>query len=95
MRPYLEYCIQFWGLQYKKDTDLFEWVQRRATKIIREMEHLSYGERLRHLRLFSLEKIRLQGHFIVAIQYLEGLTRKTERYLPKSVVTRQGAMALN
>ena len=40
--------------------DLLEWVQRRATKIIRELEHLPYKDRLREPRLHSLDN-RTEG----------------------------------
>ena len=72
VRPHLEYAIQFWSLYYRKDIDMLERVQRRATKLIPNIRNLSYEDRLKRLGLYTLKTRRLRGDLIEVFKILNG-----------------------
>jgi len=76
--------------------DLFKHIQRRGTRRVRDLKNLSCEERLRELRMFSLEKRRLRGDLIMVFQYIKRVYKKDgKRFLPGPAVTRQVATFLN
>ena len=73
VRPHLEHACQAWSSWLRKDIELLESVQRRATRMIDGFRELSYQERLRRLHLTTLERRRARGDVIETFKILKGI----------------------
>jgi len=58
---------------YQKDIDTLEKVQRMVTKMIKDIQHLSYEDRLKKLNLYFLVRRRKRGDLIVVFKSLNNL----------------------
>ena len=58
--------------QLRKEVDPNERVQRKATRLIPGLARLSYEERLKETRLYTLERRRLWGDMIEMFKIMKG-----------------------
>jgi len=75
VKPYVEYCSSAWNPHYIKDKQLIEKVQRRFTKMIKNMKGKSYEKRLHCLRLWTLKERRNRQDLIEVFKMCNGLSR--------------------
>jgi hypothetical protein len=64
VRPHVEYGSTVWSFANKKEAMIIENVQGRATRLIKEIQHLSYGNRLKHLGLPTLQYRRIRADVV-------------------------------
>ena len=86
VRPNLEYAAAVWSLYTKKDIELIENVQKRATKQVPSLKQLSYTDRLKKLKMPTLRYHRLRGDIIETFKIVNGIYDKdvTDRFLEMS-----------
>ena len=60
---------------YRKDEDLLEKVQQRATRQLPHLRHLEYHERLKALRLETLAYRRQRAEMIQMFKIMSGIDR--------------------
>ena len=73
IRPLLEYGSVIWNPMLLQDKREIEMVQRRATKLVRSISHLSYSERLKFLKLDSLCYRRRRGDMIQVYRIIKSI----------------------
>lgn len=84
VRCHVECCVSPWRPYYRKVKELLEKAQRRFTKMIVNVDRLSYEDRLQSLKLWSLEERRNRQDLIEVFKMSKGMTitRLTSRKLP-------------
>jgi len=72
VRSHLDYCSSVWNPYHKGDVEVLEKVQKRATKILPELKHLSYYDHLRACNLTMLHYRRIRGDMIETYKIVTG-----------------------
>ena len=70
VRPPLEYANVIWGPTFVTDLNIIEFVQRRATRYVRDVSNLPYHNRLLHLNLPALSYHRFRADMIMTYNIL-------------------------
>ena len=75
IRPTLEYCNSVWYPILKRDEDILEKFQQRATRLLPELKQQAYPDRLRELQLPTLAYRRQRADQIQIFKIRKGFGR--------------------
>jgi hypothetical protein len=93
VRSHLEYGSNIWSVMYKKETIQIENVQRRATKLVKNIQHFSfsYSDRSRYLGLPSLQCRRLRSDMVETFRIINNIDKvNSNKIFPKNENTTRG-----
>ena len=91
VRPHLEYAQAVWAPHLKKHVKMLENVQKRATKLVDNLNDLEYSERLRKLDLPTLAYRRARGDMIELFKHFHSYDRPSlsNSFLPSTRPSRK------
>jgi len=72
VRSHLDYCCSVWALYKKGDIEALEKVQKRATKILSSLRHISYPDHLKVCKLTTLHYRQIRGDMIEVYKIVSG-----------------------
>ena len=73
VRPHLEFAVAVWNPHLKKDIEKLEKIQHKATRMSSNIRDKKYKERLKIMKLTSLENRRMRGDLIQFFKILNGI----------------------
>ena len=79
VRPSLDYCVQAWRPHLRKDIEVLERVQKRATRMITECRGKDYEKRLECVNLTTLEMRRERADMLEVYKIMNGLEGLKEK----------------
>ena len=72
VRPLLDYCSVVWSPYFVKDIEVLEKIQRRMTRLLPSVRHLSYEERLSRFCLTTLKTRRVRYDLLFMFKIFTG-----------------------
>ena len=75
LAPLMEYGIQVWSPYVKKDAELLDKINHRVTRMVRELRHLPYEQRITSLNMLDFKRRGIQADLILVYRILSDSKR--------------------
>ena len=70
LTPLMDYAVQAWSPWLKRDVELLDRIIRRATKMVRELRHLPYEQRMKSTDMLDFTRRRMKADLVLVYRIL-------------------------